>query len=401
MPERALVCRGDIPPVDGGTDAGTDAGDAGMIEPFGDPASIAAADSFDGLQGGAHSCAISETGRLMCWGRNQEGQLGDGTRADSSRPVDVLLPDGVGATAVALGASHSCALLDDTSVRCWGNNGTGQLGDSGVGASSDEPVEVGDGLSAAAIGAGDSHTCAVLTDGNVECWGRNNRGQIGDGTTTNRPDPTGIAFGAVFAQVCGGSRFTCARTVGGSVWCWGKNSDGQLGDGNGGGLADQSASPVEVTGVSDAEDLDCGSAHACVVQTSGDVMCWGDNDQGQIGDDTTGDRLEPVRVTGLPSEPSPRGVAAGSAHTCLLFDDESVHCWGANLNGQLGDGSITPHHTPARVTGLSGAVAVTTGVNYSCALTGTEAFCWGLNDQGQLGDGTTSGSREPARVVLP
>jgi alpha-tubulin suppressor-like RCC1 family protein len=335
-----------------------------------------------------HTCALTTDGDIWCWGRNDLGQLGNGTVVASATPVEVVGLDG-SATAVVAGNRHTCALTTEGRVRCWGSNSNGQIGD-GTPNHKAEPVDVvGLASGVSAIASGTEHVCALTARGAVKCWGQNGVGQLGDGTTEDRSVPVNVsALERGVTAVVAGENHTCAVTGSGAVKCWGANNRGQLGNGTTTSSATPNSAPVEAVVLADhAASVAVGSLDTCVLTTASGVKCWGGNRHGQLGDGTTTDSLVPVDVAQLTS-----GVVAiglGSSHACALTEEGAVKCWGANDRGQLGDGTTVDRTTPVNVSGLeSGVVALAVGMWDSCAVTSDGGVrCWGRNDVGQLGNG--------------
>jgi alpha-tubulin suppressor-like RCC1 family protein len=242
--------------------------------------------------GGVHSCGVTRDGAVRCWGANDQGQLGDGTRESRTVPTPVRL-DGVAVTRVAAGGQHTCAIGDDGRVRCWGGNRDGQLGDVGLGDSRTTPVAVPLPASAIAISAGLAHSCALTVDGAVWCWGRNDSGQTGAGSPTARSGPTRVRVaGATLRQLASGAAHNCALDAGGGAWCWGRNTRGAVGDGS----TTNRPAPIRVRLPSSAVAVAAGTAHSCATLADGRTFCWGDNLDGQLGDATRAARLSPVAV---------------------------------------------------------------------------------------------------------
>ena len=349
--------------------------------------------------GGHLTCAVTSSGGAKCWGNNGNGQVGDGESYARTAPTDVSgLSSGV--AMLANSHEHACALTTSGGMKCWGHNGVGQLGD-GTQTQRNTPVDVS-GLTSGvvAIAAGQQHTCALTTSGGVKCWGDNQSGELGDGTLTQRHTPvdvSGLTSGVT--AIAAGLNFSCALTTGGGVKCWGLNAYGQLGDGTNN---NQRLTPVDVSGLTsgvvaiEASDF----AHACAITSGGAAKCWGLNNNGQLGDGTITDRSTPVNVSGLSS--GVNSIKGGYYHTCGLSTGGGVQCWGNNSNGQLGDGTITDHHVPADVSGLtSGVTAIATGLQHSCAILSNGTMqCWGVNQPGQLGEGTILEHHTPNNVSL-
>ncbi|MBN2084680.1 MAG: hypothetical protein JW748_05605 [Anaerolineales bacterium] len=342
-----------------------------------------------------HTCAITGEGGLMCWGNNKEGQLGDGSRTNRSKPVGVKnLSER--AVAVAAGWGHTCILTEEGRVQCWGRNKDGELG-NGTTQRSTEPVEVPGLEDVVAIAAGDYHTCAVTAQGGLKCWGYNNAGQLGDGTTETRTGPVDVAGLGGVAAVAAGTAHTCVRTAGGEVRCWGTNEQGQLGDGS---EAASRGDPGTVGGLAGGiAALTAKGGHTCVLSGSGEIKCWGMNKFGQLGNGTFESESTPSLVTGL--EGAAGIVAAGWGQTCALLNGGILRCWGWNFYGQLGEGSTANRNHPVAVVGLDGIVtAIAGGGGHTCAILATgEVFCWGFNDSGQLGNQANQDSSMPVKVI--
>jgi alpha-tubulin suppressor-like RCC1 family protein len=353
------------------------------------PAYVSSAAVFSTIDAGwSHTCALTLTNGVQCWGNNSVGKLGDGTETSRSFPGNVsTLSSGV--QAFSAGGYHTCALTTQGGVKCWGFNEYGQLGFDNSITYSTTPVNV-TGLSSGvrAISAGGWHTCALMDSGGVKCWG--NLGMLNGGPTP--VDVNNLGSGVI--AISAGSEHTCALTTGGAVKCWGRNSEGQLGN-NG---IYFSSEPVDVINLgSGVATISAGFQHTCASTNSGAAWCWGLNESGQLGDGTQINRKVPVSVSNLSNGVS--GITSGSDHTCAWLTGGAVKCWGANLKGQLGNGTITASNTPVNVSGLaSGVTALTAGTNYTCALIAGAVKCWGDNSDGVLGDGLPLLRAIPAQV---
>lgn len=292
--------------------------------------------------GWQHACALTTVGGVKCWGLNTNDQTGTGSALLSVPiPTDVV-GLGSGVAAISSGLFHTCALTDTGGVKCWGNNSSGELGDDST-TSQRTPVDVtGLASGVAGIAAGDGITCAVLDTGALKCWGNNTNGGVGDGTTTNRPTPTdvvGLGSGVASVSAAGtnpmGSR-VCAVTTSGAAKCWGVNNQGQLGD----GTTTHRSTPVDVVGLgSGVATITTGSSQTCALTTSGAAKCWG---QWAVGVGNNDLHLTPLDVVDL--DAGVTEVRAGGFHTCARKASGAVMCWGGNNSGQLGLGFVGGTH---------------------------------------------------------
>lgn len=338
--------------------------------------------------GGSHACVIRQ-GEVFCWGDNTFGQLGDGSYALRSTPVKVAGLENV--VTISAGGSHTCGVTEQGEVKCWGNNGDGQLGD-GTLDMSNLPVSVSGFVGkAVSVSAGDAHTCAITADGAAECWGKNIYGRLGDGTRSLRSKTpvSVVGLGGPVVSIGASSEHTCALLADGVVQCWGYNALGLLGIGEDKTL---SATPVEVPGLEDGVGaLAVGSSHTCALMQTGQVKCWG-----WLG--PLGTSYIPIDVSGIPTATS---LASGGEFSCAVTPSAGVVCWGDNEVGELGGGSTSGDLTAAQVVGLdSGVKVIATGFHFACALLDSGAVkCWGDNSAGQLGNNSTEDSPVPVEVT--
>lgn len=340
--------------------------------------------------GDLHTCGLADDGRVFCWGEGSGGRLGNGANTDQPSPVQV---QGISsAVQLAVGNAHSCALLGSGEVWCWGDDGWGQLGDGGGSADSNVPVLAGSG--AKHIGANGQHSCLVLeAGGSVRCWGRNSQYQIGttadDGTCSSgacQDSPSavpGFSGGKLLAL---GRNHSCALTTGGQVWCWGRDNRGQLGDGTAGGndavpdrarTFDPNDPSVAGGEIGDAVWLTAGIDHTCMVSGSGLSYCWGRNNVGQLGNsslDLTGDGMGETQIpyaTPVSNAFYGKQITSSLRHTCVLLDGDTdgtgvdsegfptwgAMCWGQGSTYKLGDGSTADRDAPVVMQGGSPEVS--------------------------------------------
>ncbi|MFN8017769.1 MAG: Ig-like domain-containing protein [Acidimicrobiales bacterium] len=373
----------------------------GAIEAPAPPAAAAPAPVLGQVAAGnRYACGVTNVGGLKCWGTNNYGRLGDGTQTDRPTPVQVSgLTSGVRAVAAAEG-SATCAIVGTTgfNVRCWGSNGLGAVGVGHTITNFTPSTVTGDVVGATAIAMGSNHTCAVLGgSGALRCWGDNTFGQLGTGSTSvEQFTPVATLFTSGVASAALGGGHTCVLTTSGSVRCVGRGTSGQLG--NGAGV--DSPTPVDVTGLtSGVTALAAGYDHTCAVKADGSVWCWGGNATKQIGNNSTANALSPVQVTALGTAKA-TNVSLGAGYTCALLDTGSISCWGINSTGQLAQPNLaSPVGTPTTVPGISDARALSSGTYDTCALRATGAiFCFGDPAGSALGNDATRITSSPAEV---
>jgi hypothetical protein len=324
--------------------------------------------------GGSFVCALG--GRnLSCRGADDQGQ------SQNRRSTAFV--------ALAAGVSHACALTAAGEALCWGANESGQIGD-GSRTDRPDPVVVATSVRFDMLAAGVSHTCGLAAGGRALCWGKNINGQLGDGSREDHLTPQPVSGGRDFGALVAGWNYTCGLSDRGDAYCWGLNDHGQLGDGT---QLDR-LTPTRVPGT--FESLVAGNAHTCGIRR-GEVLCWGDNAFGQLGDGSTRDHARPEPVKGLPRPATE--LAAGAVSTCALLSDGTAYCWGQNLHGELGDGTHENRSTPSPVAGNLEFRSIFAGGALACGFTDAGAqYCWGLNQSGQLGDGTRVSRSVPTRV---
>ncbi|MFJ5115594.1 RCC1 domain-containing protein [Streptomyces sp. NPDC088551] len=343
--------------------------------------------------------------RLKAWGNNRAGQLGDGTWTDfRTSATTVLGLTSAEVVKIAAGGKssatgHGLALLTDRTVQSWGANNSGQLGD-GSAFSHNAPGQVVNLSHATDIAAGGTHSLALLADQTLVAWGQNNYGQLGNGTNMDSSVPVRVEGLNKVIAIAAGLSHSLALREDGTVWAWGHNTNGQLGDGT--SASRNVASRVsELAGVT---LIAAGANHNLALVggpgSGGVVMAWGHNATGQLGDDSTTNRYTPVKAQDAWSGDVSR-IAAGCHHSLAVTGpDSTLHAWGKNTSGQLGDGTTDQRNTPVSVPGLTGVQLVTGGQEHTTALLGDNTVrSWGANSSGQLGNGTTTDSSTPVTTL--
>ena len=353
--------------------------------------------------GSGHSCGVTVDDLAYCWGRNEAGQLGVGNATGpstcgpnnlpcSNKPVAVI--GGLHFRSISAGGQHTCAVTTDDRAYCWGLNDTGELGTGSSSEFEARPVAVAGDRHWHLVTAGEFHSCG-MTNANVPlCWGYNGWGQLGDGTEMTRfkpvrVKPTSLAFRTIVA----GGVHTCGLTTDNRAWCWGNNDWGQLGDKS----KTSRVSPILVVNDHRYENLRASRFNTCGTTPGHDAYCWGRNSSGETGDGSiTPRRLQPVLVTGKLAF---RRVTPGWGHTCGETTSDRAYCWG---QGALGTGSTDLQASPAPVAGNHVFSQLAAGEDQSCGNTPEGvAYCWGDNTWGQLGDGSNTSRLVPVAVAGP
>jgi len=343
-----------------------------------------------------HSCAITESKELYCWGFNKKGQLGNGSNKSSAKPFKVT---GVGPAAqLASGWRHSCVVDNEHKVFCWGYNKFGQLGVGEFKKDKYVPTQVTFGFNQSglamdiAIGAGSTHTCLLDNGNSVWCWGNNSEGQLGLGSTTSQASPVQVA-GVVATLIGAGRGHTCAKTSSNGLTCWGSNEYGQFGSGN----KVSSTSPVTTTMPTDIQKLAMGVSHSCIIGVDQQLWCFGANKDGQLGVGDYADKTMPHAVmSGI------QNAGAGYKHTCAVDLEFKLYCWGKSSWGQLGTGvdRVVGYNLPREIKLFRNqAVQVSLGMYHTCAVDEFgKLFCWGKGVYGQIGNNSYDDVSSPVMV---
>lgn len=386
---------------DGGGADGSSNGDAKTADGASNDGSTA---STILLAAGGNSTCARVRGRLFCWGANADGQLGDGTKEERGAPVAVIGLSG-DISAIAVGETHACAVVAGD-VWCWGDGSEGELGD-GNKLETPTPVKV-TGLAsgqATSVSAGSRFSCAIVA-GSTYCWGLNNRGQVGGEVGDIAPTPVKVAFAdpsgpGTMAEVSCGQDHACARATSGDIHCWGHNDNGTLGSP---GLATNASiyKGAKVQGLpGPAERLSFAGWHACVT-IGGGVWCWGTGDSGELGNGAGTSSIQPVAAKGLESGVTALWVGGGADDgdaTCAV-QSGAVFCWGHGQRGRLGMANGIRKIPTAVPSITANATAITAGYLHACAVVGEAIRCWGAGDSGQLGNDLGQDSTSPVDVKL-
>ena len=383
---------------------------------IGDGATCTARNTLGAAAGIDYSCELFSDGTVGCWGNNTAGQLGTGNAVQHFTPTPVLVAANTPLTNVVQIASENtttCALLNNGTVKCWGANDVGQIGNGGS-STRTFATSVSGISNAVSIAAGYEFACAILRDSTVKCWGNNSAGQLGDGTTISRLTPVAAHNLTNVVSLGLGNNHACAIFNNGSLYCWGDNTLGELGD----GTFVSRTTPLPHTGADvapfatdAATQVACGDQFSCAIATSGNVWCWGSNDWGQAGIGSTPDPY--YFAAPVMSMASGKGMTALYANSlanpnvgssflgrfiCGQTSANVVYCWGENVSGEVGN-SGPPRGTqaPVQVAGVSNVAALGVGQTHVVAIENTGAEQgWGTNAFGQLGNSNTDGPQMAA-----
>ena len=388
----------------------------------------------------SHACALlRSSGEIKCWGRGDKGQLGQGdidnkNLGDAENEMGdnlaaINLGDGRTAKAVSAGWEHTCAILDNDEVKCWGFGNGGRLGQGNedlIGDEEDEiknldSIDLGDGRTAKAVSAGYRHTCAILDNDEVKCWGSGAYGRLGQGSTDNIGDEenemgdnlaaTNLGDGHTAKAVSAGYRHTCVILDNDEVKCWGSGAYGRLGQGSTDNIGDEENEVRDMPTVDlgtgrTAKAISAGWEHTCTILDNDTVKCWGNGVYGRLGYDSntskggnSGEMGENLPIVNLGTGRTAKAISAGWEHTCTILDDDTTKCWGRGDSGELGQGNMEVlGNGEGEMANLKAVnlgedhtvMAIASGEKYNCALLGSaEVKCWGLGSMGQLGNGKT------------
>ena len=348
--------------------------------------------------GGEHSCAVATDGGILCWGRGQDGEIGDYKWTDRATPSRIA-SDSLFVSVVS-GAFHSCGLTESGAAVCWGWNPYGQLG-NGEAYGAHGPGAITGDLRFSKLTAGAYHTCGLTEEGEAWCWGHNDYGQLGNGTDEGTPSPALVTGGLRFNDLSAGALHTCGVTMDDEAWCWGLNRHGQLGN----GTVENTLEPHLVSGGHRFAAIAAGVSHTCALTNAGRARCWGMNEFGELGNGSRGrpglpEIAVPDNVAG--GEYTFKSISAGAQVTCAITTSGEGMCWGRGEYGQIGDGAATHRNTPRYVfSQRTKFVEISArGYTHVCGVTESRAiYCWGSGDRGQLGRRNTTLATTPVRVT--
>ncbi len=339
-----------------------------------------------------HTCAVMDDDTVRCWGINTSHLLGNSQVPEEGSTTPVVATSLVNVEHVEAGTWNNCVVYRDGGAHCWGYDG--QEDDWNISSGVDFHPE---GVLLADVQPSVDHTCSLSTTDGVYCWGSGEDGRLGQSTPLyDQSEPSGVRFATSHtgtATAIGiGTAFGCMLMDEQTVWCWGDNSTGACGTGSG---LDEEVNVTQVTAIDDAVAIAVGSWHACVLHADSTVSCWGNNETGQLGDGTRDDQPTPTTVLGLTGVTQ---LSAGGDVTCAVMLDKTVQCWGKLPGVYTGEYELNP----VPIDGLENVEVLSCGSSHCCVVESDgSAWCWGLNGDGQLGNGSTENTPTPVRVAFP
>lgn len=373
--------------------------------------------------GSYNTCAISGENRAYCWGGNSNGTLGNNSITNNQVPVEITMSgvlSGKTIKSIASGYMHTCVIASDDLVYCWGFNDNGQLGNNST-TQSLVPVAVNtagvlNGKTIKSIVTSYQHTCVIASDDLAYCWGYNNSGQLGNNSYSQSNVPVAVNMSGTLVgktiksiSATSGGSHTCAISSDDLAYCWGLNTNGALGN----NLTTASPKPVAVNtaGVLSGKtikSITVGGGQSCAIASDNNAYCWGYNNYGQLGNNSTTRSLVPVAVNtaGVLNGKTLKSISSGNNHSCVIASDDKVYCWGYGNYGQLGYDSIIESWVPvavntAGVLNSKTIVSITNGNNHTCAIDSDDImYCWGINSRGQLGNNSLVQSNVPVSVSI-
>ena len=281
-----------------------------------------------------HNCIVTSDGRIKCWGLGEQYQLGNGRNENNNRPVDVM--NITTAIDVGTGYNFTCALLENKTIQCWGSGNVGQMG-NGSYDNQITPVSVSNINTAKALSVGGGHACTLLDNKSVQCWGYNSDGQLGKVTSYNSSStPVTVDNLTNVTAIDMGWLHSCALLENKTVKCWGGNYDGELGNNSSTGSGNGSNTPVTVSNITTAITISSGNHFSCAVISSGKIQCWGNGGDGQLGNGFNSSSNIPVTVSNINTATD---VSVGHRHACAILSNGNLMCWGSHDKGALGMGS--------------------------------------------------------------
>lgn len=342
--------------------------------------------------GNLHGCGVRADNSGWCWGGNDDGQVGIGNTDKEWFPAEV--EGSISWSRIKAGNHHSCGIALNGQIYCWGNGENGEIGN---GNTVDQlvPAAISSTDSFTDITVGNAFACGIKNNATAWCWGDNYSGKLGNGDSTDRPTPVEVSGSSSWKSISGGYHHTCGIKTDDTLWCWGRGYYGQLGNNDPG---ENHPTPQPVSGGDAWNQVSAGRDHTCGIKTDGSAWCWGEGDEGRLGNNDPG-----------PNHPTPQPVSGGDtwidiqaalSHTCGLQSDGTAWCWGSGYAGKLGTGNHTDQPIPTAVVGgytwknISSTVATTCGIQ-----TDDSAWCWGYG-YGRMGAYPVGGSSTPVKVVI-